>query len=124
MVLLTWRMKPQGYDPASDMRPDKRRVNMTKRLYFGNLGFDVTDEQLNGAVAQHASVVSARVITDRETGRSRGFGFVEVEDADAQKVIDALNGSDWNGRQLTVNEAREREQRPSGSKGGRSNIRY
>ena len=97
---------------------------MTKRLYFGNLGFDVTDEQLNGAVAQHASVVSARVITDRETGRSRGFGFVEVEDADAQKVIDALIGSDWNGRQLTVNEAREREQRPSGSKGGRSNIRY
>jgi len=97
---------------------------MTKRLYFGNLGFDVTDEQLNGAVAQHATVVSARVVTDRDTGRSRGFGFVEVEDTDAQKVIDALNGSEWNGRQLTVNEARERAQRPDGNRGGRSNSRY
>ena len=97
---------------------------MTKNLYFGNLSWDVTDEQLNGAVAQHANVVSARVITDRDTGRSRGFGFVEVEDTDAQKVIDALNGSEWNGRQLTVNEARERAQRPTGSRGGRSNIRY
>jgi len=97
---------------------------MTKRLYFGNLGWDVTDEQLSGAVAQHASVVSARVITDRDTGRSRGFGFVEVEDTDAQKVIDALNGSEWNGRQLTVNEAREREQRPDGNRGGSSNRRY
>ncbi|MDP2857981.1 MAG: RNA-binding protein [Bacillota bacterium] len=97
---------------------------MTKNLYFGNLGWDVTDEQLNGAVAQHANVVSARVITDRETGRSRGFGFVEVEDTDAQKVIDALNGSEWNGRQLTVNEARERAQRPTGTRGGRSYVRY
>jgi len=97
---------------------------MTKNLYFGNLSWDVTDEQLNGAVAQHANVVSARVITDRDTGRSRGFGFVEVEDTDAQKVIDALNGSEWNGRQLTVNEAREREQRPNGTRGGRSNVRY
>jgi len=96
---------------------------MTKNLYFGNLGWDVTDEQLNGAVAQHASVISARVITDRETGRSRGFGFVEVEDTDAQKVIDALNGTEWNGRQLTVNEAREREQRPDGNRGGRSYSR-
>jgi len=124
LVLLTWRMKPWSYDSAGDMRPDKRRVNMTKSLYFGNLSWDVTDEQLNGAVAQHASVVSARVITDRDTGRSRGFGFVEVEDTDAQKVIDALNGSDWNGRQLTVNEAREREQRPDGNRGGRSYTKY
>ena len=97
---------------------------MTKSLYFGNLSWDVTDEQLNGAVAQHANVVSARVITDRDTGRSRGFGFVEVEDTDAQKVIDALNGSEWNGRQLTVNEAREREQRPDGNRGGRSYTKY
>jgi len=96
---------------------------MTKRLYFGGLGLEVTDEQLNGAVAQHTSVVSAHVITDKETGRSRGFGFVEVEDTDAQKVIDALNGTEWNGRQLTVNEAREREQRPDGNRGGRSYSR-
>ncbi len=97
---------------------------MTKNLYFGNLSWEVTDEQLNGAVAQHANVVSARVITDRDTGRSRGFGFVEVEDTDAQKVIDALNGSEWCGRQLTVNEAREREQRPNGNRSFGSNSRY
>ncbi|MDP2857725.1 MAG: RNA-binding protein [Bacillota bacterium] len=91
---------------------------MTKRLYFGNLSWDVTEEELSNAVAQHATVVSARVITDRDTGRSRGFGFVEVEDADAQKVIDSLNGADWHGRQLTVNEAREREERSGGGGGG------
>jgi len=91
---------------------------MTKRLYFGNLSWDVTEEELSNAVAQHATVLSARLITDRDTGRSRGFGFVEVEDADAQKVIDGLNGAEWHGRQLTVNEAREREERSGGS-GGR-----
>jgi RNA recognition motif-containing protein len=83
---------------------------MTKRLHFGNLDVDVTDAQLNDAVAQHANVISARVITDRETGLSRGFGFVEVEELDAQKVIDELNGSDWNGRQIAVSGARERVQ--------------
>ena len=97
---------------------------MTKRLYFGNLGWDVTDEQLSAAAAQHANVVSARVITDRETGRSRGFGFVEVEDTDAQKVIYALNGNDWNGRQLAVSVAREREQQSNSNRGFRSNSRY
>ena len=91
---------------------------MTKRLYFGNLSWDVTDEELASTVAQHGKVVSTHVITDRETGRSRGFGFVEVEDADAQKVIDALNGTQWYERELTVTEAREREQRPSDNRGG------
>jgi RNA recognition motif-containing protein len=95
-----------------------RRVNMTKRLYFGNLSWDVTDDELTATVAQHAKVVSTHVITDRDTGRSRGFGFVEVEDADAQKVIDALNGTQWHERALTVNEAKEREQRPSDNRGG------
>ncbi len=90
---------------------------MTKRLYFGNLSWDVTDDELHDAVAQHGRVVSARVVTDRDTGRSRGFGFVEVEDEDAQKVIDTLNGADWYGRPLTVNEARERAPREGG--GGR-----
>ena len=81
---------------------------MTKRLHFGNIGGDMTEDQLNAAAAAHGSVLSARVITDRDTGMSRGFGFVEVEEVDAQKVIDALNGSDWNGRQLAVSVARER----------------
>jgi RNA recognition motif-containing protein len=97
---------------------------MTKRLYFGNLSWDVTDEELANAVAPHARAVSARVVTDRETGRSRGFGFVEVEDADAQKVIDALNGTQWYERQLTVNEARERETRPADGRGGRGRDSY
>lgn len=88
---------------------------MTKRLYFGNLSWDVTDADLESVVTQYGKVLSARVVTDRETGRSRGFGFVEVEEADAQKVIDAMNGMSWYGRNLTVNEAREREQRPFGN---------
>jgi RNA recognition motif-containing protein len=94
---------------------------VTKRLYFGNLSWDVTDAELTNAVAQYGTVISARVVTDRETGRSRGFGFVEVEEADAQKIIDAMNGMSWYGRNLTVNEAREREQRPYG--GPRSDRR-
>jgi RNA recognition motif-containing protein len=96
---------------------------MTKRLYFGNLSWSVNDEELAAAVTQHAPVVSARVITDRETGRSRGFGFVEVEDGDVQKVIDAMNGADLYGRPLTVSEARERQDsgpRDGGFGGGRS----
>lgn len=91
---------------------------MTKRLYFGNLSWGVTDDDLANAVSQYANVVSARVITDRETGRSRGFGFVEVDETDAQNVIDALNGFEMDGRVLTVNEARERE-----SFGGRGDRR-
>jgi RNA recognition motif-containing protein len=81
---------------------------MTKRLHFGNIGEDMTKEQLNAAVAVHGEVLSAQIITDRDTGVSRGFGFVEVEDDDAQKVITALNGSDWHGQQLAVSMARER----------------
>jgi RNA recognition motif-containing protein len=94
---------------------------MTKRLYFGNLSWDVTDEELTDAVSQYGNVVSARVVTDRETGRSRGFGFVEVQESDAQGVIEAMNGLTLNGRVLTVNEARERTERPAygSQRGGR-----
>ncbi len=94
---------------------------MTKRLYFGNLSWDVTDTDLTNAVTPYGNVISARVVTDRETGRSRGFGFVEVEQADAEGVIEAMNGLTLNGRVLTVNEARERANRPSfgNQRGGR-----
>lgn len=88
---------------------------MTKRLYFGNLSWDVTDADLTSAASQYGKVLSARVVTDRETGRSRGFGFVDVEDADAQNIIDSMNGINWHGRPLTVNEARERDNRGLGS---------
>ncbi len=87
---------------------------MTKRLYFGNLSWNVTDADLADKVGEFGKVVSARVVTDRETGRSRGFGFVEVEEGDAQAVIESMNGLEWNGRALTVNEAREREGRAFG----------
>lgn len=91
---------------------------MTKTLYFGNLPWSVGNEELSQAVAQYAEVISARIATDRETGRSRGFGFVEVPADAAQAVIDALNGSEWEGRALTVNEAKPREERPAGNRGG------
>jgi len=91
---------------------------VTKTLYFGNLPWTVTSEDLSNAVSQHAEVISSRVASDRETGRSRGFGFVEVPEEKAQAVIDALNGAEWGGRALTVNEAKPREERPAGGRGG------
>jgi len=91
---------------------------MTKTLYFGNLPWSATNEALSQAVGQHTEVISARVATDRESGRSRGFGFVEVPADNAQAVIDAMNGADWEGRALTVNEAKPREERPAGNRNG------
>lgn len=93
---------------------------MTKNLYFGNLPWTVTNQDLESAVTQYAEVISARVATDRETGRSRGFGFVEVPADKAEEVINALNGAEWGGRALTVNEAKPREDRPAG--GGRGGF--
>lgn len=85
---------------------------MGKNLYVGNLSYSVKDDELNALFAAFGKVTSARVIMDRETQRSKGFGFVEMEnDAEAQAAIDALNGKENNGRQLTVNEARPREPR-------------
>jgi RNA recognition motif-containing protein len=93
---------------------------MAKTLYFGNLPWAATNEDLTKAVSEYCEVISARIATDRETGRSRGFGFVEVPDEKAQVVIDALNGAMWGGRPLTVNEARPREERPDrGTRGPR-----
>lgn len=93
---------------------------MTKTLYFGNLAWAVTSEDLQNVVSQYGEVISARVATDRETGRSRGFGFVEVSADKAQEIIDALNGAEWVGRALTVNEAKPREERPARNFGPRS----
>jgi RNA recognition motif-containing protein len=78
-----------------------------KKLYVGNLSFQITDQELEKLFSQHGNVTSASVITDRMTGRSRGFGFVEMEnDNEADAAIDALNEQDHEGRPLTVNEAR------------------
>lgn len=82
---------------------------MSTNLYVGNLPFSVTSADLEALFGQHGAVSSANVITDRETGRSRGFGFVEMSTSDAaQTAIDALDGQDYQGRQLKVNVAKER----------------
>ncbi|MCX7617807.1 RNA-binding protein [Tepidiforma sp.] len=96
------------------------------KLYIGNLSYETTDSDLQAAFAAHGEVRSAQVVTDRETGRSRGFGFVEMDDrGQAEAAISALNGSQLRGRTLIVNEARPREDRPrsgggygGGSRGG------
>jgi RNA recognition motif-containing protein len=89
-----------------------------KKLYVGNLPFSATDESLRDYFASHGEVISARVITDRETGRSRGFGFVEIDAGDIDAVIRATDGQDMDGRPLRVNEAREREGGGRGGGGG------
>jgi RNA recognition motif-containing protein len=93
---------------------------VAKKLYVGNLSYGMTDSDLQGLFTPHGSVRSAQVIMDRDTGRSKGFGFVEMDSGEeAQKAIDALNGQAINGRALTVNEARPREDRGGGgSRGG------
>ncbi len=92
---------------------------MNKKLYVGGLPYAVTEDKLQEIFSAHGSVESARVITDRFTGRSRGFGFVEMSsEEEAQTAIDSLNGSDLEGRSLTVNEARPQENRGGGGGGG------
>jgi RNA recognition motif-containing protein len=93
---------------------------MARKIYVGNLPWSTTSQDLEAMFAPHGAVRSAEVISDRETGRSRGFGFVEMEtDEGLQAAISALNGQEINGRPLTVNEARERTPRPGGGGGGR-----
>ncbi len=87
--------------------------NMAKKLYVGGLSYDTTEDTLKDLFSQSGSVVSAVVITDRMSGRSKGFGFVEMTtDEEAQAAIDALNGKEVDGRTITVNEARPQEPRP------------
>ena len=89
-------------------------------IYVGNLSYDVGDAELKELFAQYGAVSSARVITDRETGRSRGFGFVEMPtQAEAEAAIEALNGNESQGRRLNVNEARPRNDNRGGGGGGR-----
>lgn len=87
---------------------------MVQRIYVGNLPFDATERDLQTKFAEYGEVVSIAIPTDRETGRPRGFGFVEMSGDDAAKAIAGLNGSDFGGRSMTVNEAREREARGYG----------
>ena len=92
---------------------------MGSKLYVGNLSYNTTGSDLEQLFGQHGTVQSAEVIADRETGRSKGFGFVQMgSDEEAQAAITALNGQQHDGRALTVNEAKPREDRPRGGGGG------
>jgi len=92
---------------------------MSMNIYVGNLSYDTTEDQLRELFAPFGEVVRASIITDRATGRSRGFGFIEMtDDAQGRQAIEEVNGKELNGRSLTVNEARPRESRPRGGGGG------
>ena len=95
---------------------------MAKKLYVGNLSYQVDSSELEQLFGAHGQVLSAQIINDRDTGRSKGFGFVEMSsDSEAQAAIDKLNGQDYGGRPMTVNEARPQQKkgpRPGGGYGG------
>lgn len=89
------------------------------KLYVGNLSYETSEDELRDAFAPYGDVASAKIINDRDTGRSKGFGFIEFNDDEAaRKAMSALNGSDLRGRALTVNEARPQAERPRGGMGG------
>ncbi len=98
---------------------------MSKRIYVGGLPFSTTEAEMNALFATHGAVTSAKLITDRESGQSRGFGFVEMaNDAEAVAAMEKLNGTDFGGRKLTINEARPMEARTGGGdRGGRGGDR-
>lgn len=96
---------------------------MGKRIYVGNIPFSCTEEELEELFSAHGAVESVKIISDRETGRSRGFAFVEMEAAGADAAIQALDGRDMGDRPMRVNEARERERR-GGGRGGGGGGRY
>lgn len=95
---------------------------MTK-LYVGNLPFTATDEAVRALFSKHGTVEKVSLITDRDTGRPRGFGFVEMSNADASRAMQALNGADLEGRALKVNEAQDRERSGGGGGGNRGGPR-
>ncbi len=97
---------------------------MQARLFIGNLSWNTTEADLSEVVAAQAEVLDAKVISDRDTGRSRGFGFVTIESDRVQDVIRALDGQDIDGRAIRVNEAEEKPQRDGGGFGGGRRQRY
>jgi RNA recognition motif-containing protein len=94
-----------------------RENSSVTKLYVGNLPFTATDEAVHALFSKHGTVEKVSLITDRDTGRPRGFGFVEMSNADAARAMQALNGTDFDGRALKVNEAQDRE-RSGGGRGG------
>ena len=98
---------------------------MSNKLFVGNLSFNTTENDLQDAFAAHGTVIEANLMVDRMTGRPRGFGFITMSTPEeAQKAIEAMNGRDVDGRALTVNVARPREERPAGGGGGGGRREY
>ena len=98
---------------------------MGAKLYVGNLPYSIVEAKLQEHFAKHGNVVSARIITDKFSGRSKGFGFVEMSSEDeAQRAISALNGTDFEGRNIVISEARPQEQRSPGGGGGQRQNRW
>jgi RNA recognition motif-containing protein len=98
---------------------------MSTKLFVGSLSYSVNDDQLKDAFADAGTVVSAKVIIDRDTGRSKGFGFVEMSsDEEAKRAVEMINGKEIEGRAVAVSEARPREERPNRSFGGDGGNRY
>ena len=120
----TWRVTSlASFDSAQKVTTGRHCFlggkNVSKKLYVGNLSYDVVDSTLEEMFGEFGAVRSAQVIQDRDTGRSKGFGFVEMEDdGAAEQAIRGLNEKDHGGRKLTVNEARPREERSGGGGGG------
>lgn len=96
---------------------------MAKKIYVGNLSFQATENQVRDLFAEHGTVESIAMINDRDTGRFRGFCFIEMETSEANAAIKALDGAEVDGRNLKVNEARPREERSGGNRGGYNNNR-
>lgn len=105
--------------PQSTWFDGQEIINMSNKLYVGNLSFNTTENQLNDAFGEHGTVLETHLVTDRETGRMRGFGFITMNTAEeAQAAIEAFNGKEMDGRELTVNVAKPREERGGGGGGG------
>jgi RNA recognition motif-containing protein len=105
--------RSKGFGPLSYERSRIIRKNSTMEIYVGNLPWSISDQELADAFGAYGNVEKASIISDRDSGRSKGFGFVTMNDADeANKAIEAMNGAEMGGRNLKVNEARPREERP------------
>jgi RNA recognition motif-containing protein len=113
-------LKPDGREHYGlQLRYHLRHHRMNNKLFVGNLSFNVTENELQDTFAQYGTVLEANLMTDRMTGRPRGFGFVTMStEEEAQKAVEGLNGSTLDNRALTVNVARPREERPGGGGGG------
>jgi cold-inducible RNA-binding protein len=118
-LLITANRLPVLSQISCPSNPDKELT--MKKLFVGNLSFGATEDTIRSLFENHGTVESVSLITDRDTGRSKGFGFVEMtNDAEAARAIAAVNGKEIDGRALTVNEARPKTDRPGGGGGGRN----